>query len=128
MIRSACAFMGLLTLLVQGSSGGHMLLVEHTRCAEHGEWVHGHAAHHHAVGERAKTDGPSWDRSPAAGQEKAHEHCTVSADRRDAVSRLADASLIARIDGTPDREPVLPTRHISKIERFRIAPKNSPPA
>lgn len=128
MIRRVCTLAGLLALLLQGSSGGHMLLVEHTRCATHGELVHVGEAHHHAPSERAAAPMRSFDVPSGDAQEEAHEHCTMSTDRRDAVWSLADASPIGRIDGTPNREPVQATRPISKTERFRIAPKNSPPA
>jgi hypothetical protein len=128
MIRRACALAGLLVLMLQGSSGGHLILVEHTRCAEHGDLVHGDGAHHQAAAEPADAHGPVLQSPPTEGSTDAHEHCVLCADRRDALAVVCEASLVARVTRTPDPLEARVTGPCSGPERFRLAPKNSPPA
>jgi hypothetical protein len=129
-MRRACALLALFALFLQGSSGGHVLLVEHTRCAEHGELVHGQPAHLHVATahEEAEAKGPTFKKHAPASEEEPHGHCALCADRRDAVAEVDAPQLrlgFARITApllTEDPALVLQSR------RFRIAPKNSPPA
>jgi len=127
MIRSAYVLTSLLILMLQGSSGGHMLLVEHTRCAEHGELVHGDA-HQHGAGPQQQAESPSLHGMPDPSTEEGHDHCSVSSDRRDALVLMATAD--AGIQASKADEPLrLRSAVIPPITpRFRIAPKNSPPA
>jgi hypothetical protein len=105
-----------------------MLLVEHTRCAEHGELVHAGDAHGHELGEQttgkpAGVHGRSEDR---AGE--AHEHCALSAERRDALAS-ADAARVSSVPpGDPSERPLRAPLHADESGRFRVAPKTSPPA
>jgi hypothetical protein len=105
-----------------------MLLVEHTRCAEHGALVHGGGTHDHVYGGGAKSDREALESTPGEPSNEAHEDCALCADRRDALVSILDARILARTDGrfesfvSPD-EPVVLEAH-----RFRLAPKNSPPA
>ena len=128
MIQRACALAALLALFLQGSGGGHMLLVEHTRCAEHGELVHEGGAHHHGAPERAETNSVAFRSSPADGSEEAHEHCALAADRRDALVAIVEAQVSAYL--IEARQSVTPAYAFvpADAERFRIAPKSSPPA
>ena len=128
MIRRACVLAGLLALFLQGSSSGHMLLVEHTRCTDHGVLVHNADAHQHVAAEHAHANAPSVHGTPDAGAGEAHDHCAVSVDRRDALGSIGPA-----LTSTP----VCQARAVFAIadafvavdtSRFRIAPKNSPPA
>lgn len=128
MIRRACALAALLVLMLQGSSGGHLILVEHTRCAEHGDLVHGDGAHHRATAEAADAHGPVLESPLAQGSGDAHEHCVLSADRRDALAAVCEASLFADATRTPEPFEARVTDLGSGPERFRLAPKNSPPA
>lgn len=127
MIRRSCALMGLLALLLQGSSGGHMLLVEHRQCAEHGELVHGGEAHAHGPHAPSTAGELATLVADEAGADEAHDHCLLCADRRAAEAENAASSVIdiARRD-----EEVAPrTIHdLAGPTRHRIAPKNSPPA
>ena len=128
MIRRACALIGLLALFLQGSSGGHMLLIEHTRCAEHGELVHGSEAHHHDASTHAEADELAFQSGSKDASGEAHEHCALSGDRRDGTPSI-DHAKVARcpIADSPGAAPG--DRFILvATERFRIAPKNSPPA
>jgi hypothetical protein len=117
----------MLALFLQGSSGGHMLLVEHTRCAEHGDLVHAGETHHHGAAEVDEADVVTLHGAPAESGEESHEHCAFSADRRDA---LASAAGTQALRWTPEEaiaaSPVA-HRHESRPELFRVAPKTSPP-
>ena len=128
MIRRVCALAALLALFLQGSSGGHMLLVEHTRCAEHGDLVHGGDGHGHDASTHVETDGLAFERAPEGPSDDAHEHCALSVDRRDAnlsivEARVAPSRIERSPNAMPDETPALVT-----TKRFHIAPKNSPPA
>ncbi len=128
MIRRVCALGALLGLLFQGSTGGHMLLVEHTRCAEHGELVHNGEAHHHVGTEHAEPHSPGLESAPDHAGDEAHEHCALTADRRDALDVVDDCHLLARVARAPNDLAPSQTRVSPAGDLFRVAPKNSPPA
>ncbi|MEM9727110.1 MAG: hypothetical protein AAF997_00895 [Myxococcota bacterium] len=114
--------------MLQVSSAAHLWLIDHVRCLEHGELIHGSA--HRAEGlPRTLTEAEAF--LPSRGSRGSHncEHCSVAAERKDAValdspSEVADAPRLAFVTTTPvaigDARP--------GPLRFRIAPKNSPPA
>ncbi|MBW1757036.1 MAG: hypothetical protein JRJ80_12810 [Deltaproteobacteria bacterium] len=128
MIRRVWVLTGLLILFLQGSSSGHMLLVEHARCTEHGELVHNGAAHQHVAGKHAHSDAPSVHGTPDAGSEQAHDHCTPSVDRRDAIGSIADPLTSTRVCEARRGFALADAFVATDTSRFRIAPKNSPPA
>jgi hypothetical protein len=105
-----------------------MLLVEHTRCAEHGELAHIGDAHGHEPSEQTAGKPAGVHQSPEDPSEEAHEHCALSANRRDALTP-ADG---ARVSPVPSRDaserPLLAPLHADESGRFRVAPKTSPPA
>jgi len=118
----------MLAVFLQGSNGGHMLLVEHARCAEHGELVHNGVDHHHETGGYAESDSPTFQNTSSDRPEEAHEHCAFSADHRNGLIAIGGAQLSthayeARVDFALASVFVGPSG-----ARFRIAPKNSPPA
>jgi hypothetical protein len=128
MIRRSCALLAVVGLFLQGSHGGHMLLVEHTRCAEHGELIHGGESHGHLVqGGDASAD-ISFEQAPDPSDDEAHEHCGHASERRDAVANVAQSVVVAR----SDRAAAVPdciADHVSTRPRlYQTAPKNSPPA
>ncbi|MGB5373890.1 MAG: hypothetical protein WBN15_08905 [Polyangiales bacterium] len=128
MIRRTCALAGLFALLLQGTSGGHMLLVEHTECAEHGELVHGGETHHHDASTHVETDRIAFESDSKDASGEAHEHCALSVDRRDATPSIVQAKVApCPIEASPSATPDDPFTLVA-TERFRIAPKNSPPA
>lgn len=127
MIRRACALAGLLAVILQGSAGGHMLLVEHTRCAEHGDLVHGDAAHHHSSS-RGEATAATLEGHGEHDSDAAHEHCALMADRRDAVVAPGSAQLTTIASNAFDCAAPFQERLLSEQARFRIAPKTSPPA
>ena len=127
MIRRSCALMGLLALFLQGSGAGHMLLVEHTQCAEHGELVHGSEAHAHRPEDPSAAEGSATLDTYEAGADDSHDHCLLSADRR-ATGAGHPASVLIDIE---PRETDLAPRTIHDLAgpaRHRTAPKTSPPA
>ena len=128
MIRRACVLVTLLSLFLQGSSGGHMLLVEHTRCAEHGELVHGGEAHHHDASTHVETDGIAFEGVSDDASSEAHEHCALTVDRRDTLLTIVESQasphLVEVRQSFASADAFVP----GDARRFRIAPKNSPPA
>ena len=128
MIRRACVLASVLALILQGSSGGHMLLVEHTRCAEHGELVHSGDAYDHASGEHAHSKTATLDGLPDPDSDEAHDHCVVPADRRDAAASFVDSKACICVAGLLDDLTLNSAVLVPSTPRFRIAPKGSPPA
>lgn len=105
-----------------------MLLVAHTRCAEHGELVHEEQRHHHDAVADSSEDGAAWESGSDEASSAAHQHCALTADRRDAVVSTAESQLcgslaVVRYEKTFEQ----PLVRVS-VPRFRVAPKNSPPA
>ena len=102
-----------------------MLLVEHTKCAEHGELAHG--AHGHP-GELGADAGQALRSTSDRGLEASHDHCSLATNRRDAVTPIDGASVAGVLTIlAPDRLEI----EVAPSEiapRYRLAPKNSPPA
>ena len=128
MIRRVCALGALFALFLQGSSGGHMLLVEHTRCAEHGELVHQGVAHEHAAHAHTDRHTAAFESASDEGSDGAHEHCALTADRRDALGTVAESPVLTRVDATMEDVAFARTIFTSGASRIHVAPKNSPPA
>ena len=127
MIRRSCVLLAAVGLFLQGSQGGHMLLVEHTRCAEHGDLVHGEG-HDHGVGDAATAEHRALEAAANLGDEEAHGHCSHASERRDAAADVPTSHALAlRRD-----EPIPSLREASAFptlaQLYRTAPKNSPPA
>ena len=127
MIRGACALTALLALVLQGSSGGHMLLVEHSRCVEHGELVHGDA-HQHEADPNRQAESAVLHGLPDAGSNEAHDHCSVLTDRRDALLSIAAAGAGIRVSEAQDELSVPSADIAPSTSRLQLAPKTSPPA
>ena len=58
----------------------------------------------------------------------AHEHCALTADRRDAVVALGGTRVSALASNAFERAAPFLERFVPAPARFRIAPKTSPPA
>jgi len=128
MIQSACVLAGLFAVFLQGSSAGHMLLVQHTRCAEHGELVHSGDAHQHLAGAHSHADAAAVHGTPGPGSDEAHDHCALSVDRRDAIVSIGAPVCSTHSFETPHAFAPNEAFGVARTARFRIAPKNSPPA
>lgn len=129
-LRTSAILLGILALLAQGTQVGHMLLVEHAICAEHGELVHGEA--HQAVGPWAfeAASGQSMALRPrfAADQAHAHEHCGTVSERSDAVASAAQATLTLPRRDSVVAPPAKLSLRARRRARLSFAPKTSPPA
>lgn len=128
MIRRACGLIGVIALLLQGSEGGHMLLVEHTRCAEHGELVHASDGHEHGSVDEAAAAHAAFVSATEPGDEAGHGHCSHVSERRDAATDVPSPDVVA----LPSVHPIPALREASAFPTlarlYRTAPKNSPPA
>lgn len=128
MVRGICVLGALLALILQGSTGGHMLLVKHSRCTEHGEFVHGHAPDDLGAATREQTQGSAFETGSEGGSDAAHEHCDLSANRRDVLATIVEARIHPEVIETAEHLLVRRADLASQTRLIRIAPKNSPPA
>ena len=129
MILRFCARLTIVALLVVGSRSGHLLLVAHTRCAEHGELVHGGQVHHRALPEPWTGSSPSAEPDHRPVESGEHEHCALSGDRREVATEIGGAAVAtAPLRAKRAEERVGRERAVETCARFRVAPKNSPPA
>jgi hypothetical protein len=121
-----------LLLAAQLLALGHLLIVHHTVCAEHGEAIHAglpsQAQALPARPQRAAGDvGLTADGRPPA--EDAHDHCLTRANTRERFALLpfldvtpGPLLLAARLP-SPAAVTVVPALAV-----LRLAPKNSPPS
>jgi hypothetical protein len=126
MIQRACVLAGILGLFLQGSAGGHMLLVEHARCAVHGDLVHDSDPRRHGLARHASADVASAQASQDTGSDEAHDHCTPSSDRRDATVVIGTSLQGAHLRDAGQTLVVAHALIVPRAVRLRIAPKNSP--
>jgi hypothetical protein len=126
-LRAWAVLLGLIGLFAQGSQAGHMLLVEHVVCAEHGELVHGDEHHGLQVFEASSRE-PSLRSQAGDEAAHAHEHCGTLTERRDTVSASSQAQLafdrsdLGVVESSGAAAPKSPENPL------RFAPKASPPA
>lgn len=78
-IQRACTLDALFVLVVQGSMGGHVLLVNHSRCPEHRELVHNRHAHRRTAHGLPSPASAEMRGCPSGDTAEAHDHCSVSA-------------------------------------------------
>jgi hypothetical protein len=121
----------LLCLGAQFSAAFHALLVEHVRCAEHGEWVH--VESERAEGERAddyvgaRGEAPREERAFTAPG-TADEHCPICSELRKVALLLPSVPELRApaLDGEASRSRRQAPLHSARVYSF--APKTSPPA
>jgi len=130
MRRAALRALGvaIAALLVAGqlSALGHLGLVQHARCAEHGELVHAQATHDRFV--RAHSAGSSVT---ASEQEAlAHEHCDYVGRVREQLGvAAARCAIAADRDLTPSViQPLASETPTAQRAPLAVAPKQSPPS
>ena len=114
-------------LLAQVAGLAHLLVVEHERCAEHGDIVESGANHHAEVAAlRQERDGVSVR---TAGDEIAgHDHCLYLATlRRGAGSERQHVVLAPRAPAAPFVLGAETREEAGRPSLLRIAPKTSPP-
>ena len=125
------ALVSLLCVLSLFSSTAHMFLVEHVKCAEHGEWVH--ATDHHDAGgaELHSLRANNTETGPVlhASTETEHEHddCLFCSER----SRWVE--LVSVLDTPPETKGNVQTLTGERavlchgLAVYAFAPKTSPP-
>ncbi len=119
----------LLALSTQVASVGHLLLVRHTMCPEHGELVEsaasgGPAARAAAVARRSASSAIRAD--AVALEEHGHVHCALAANRRAAHTPAA----LASVKMPPSPAPAAPACALARPllqAIYVLAPKASPP-
>lgn len=100
------------------------MLVEHTRCAEHGELAHGELDHG-TRGETARTE--RCELRSDGGSQSGHDHCTQAAERRDAIAVGATTESPVLRRQHAQHFIVGDAPHFERDARYRLAPKSSPP-
>jgi hypothetical protein len=117
--------LALALLSAQLGAAAHFAVVRHEVCAEHGELVHPDGGVH-AAAPRGASAFPALTASEARGGH-GHDHCVVVGTRRQALAASrAEFTCLERDDGR-----VLPSAALAPPPceaRFRLAPKQSPPA
>jgi len=119
--------LGLFAAYAQVSSTLHWVMVQHARCADHGEWVHvgeGHDAHE---AEHATQASPGV--AAADGEIHDHDHCHFLVDPRTFAAVPPPKVVLS-----PPGEwlgPGLTRRSDAaggQLALYELAPKTSPPA
>ncbi|HJX66743.1 MAG TPA: hypothetical protein VJ860_22650 [Polyangia bacterium] len=131
--RSRCASLratSTLLLAAQLLSLGHLLIVRHTICPEHGEAIHSGARSETQAlpptHERATSD-PALDVG-AAPAEHAHDHCLAQANTRERFALLPSADLTTGpLLLAPLRPSLAAVALTPAVSVLLLAPKNSPP-
>jgi hypothetical protein len=130
LLRRLTVWDGLLCLSAQFASALHMVLVEHVRCAEHGELVHAdgeHDADHAGADQRdVSSDGPTIS-SSSGDADHGHDHCLICSERRKlTLLPTAIPELLA-----PEVSNLLlalcPDASLYTSRVYSYAPKTSPP-
>jgi hypothetical protein len=126
LIAPLTLLVGIFCAFSQVSGALHWVLVEHARCAEHGEWVHV------GEGEQAHSDAATAPASvsvEAEGtDEHGHDHCDFLRTPRElTLAPSARASLpVPRVVGSSGQVRCSDSK--ATIARYELAPKTSPPA
>ena len=105
-----------------------MLLVEHVRCAEHGDLIHRSASRDHDILTRADRRLTTIGELADPETESAHSHCPLSSHRREAWAPASQAQAGCALRGEAPAWTLLARQSTrDDSSRFRVAPKNSPP-
>jgi hypothetical protein len=118
--------LGLFAAYSQVSSTLHWVIVQHVRCADHGEWVHvgeGHPAHE---AEHATHTSPSV--AAADADTHGHEHCHLLVDPRTFAPIPAPKVVLSAPGESMGPGLMRPADAGRQIALYELAPKTSPPA
>jgi hypothetical protein len=120
-----------LLLAAQLLTLGHLLIVRHAMCPEHGEMIHsGPPGAVQAMGptrEDAAVD-PALD-GGAVPSEHAHDHCLAQANTRERFAMLPALDLLPGSLLVPTTGPTLSCVALAPaVAVLLLAPKNSPPS
>jgi len=129
--RASMRAISTLLLAAQLATLGHLLIVRHTICPEHGETIHSglpsQAQALPAPPQRATSDAglTAHGRPPA---EDAHDHCLTGANTRERFAWLPTADLLPGALPSAKPLPSLATVALPPaVAVLLLAPKNSPP-
>jgi hypothetical protein len=143
---TAAGAVGCLVLQLAGIS--HQVVVRHSRCAEHGELVHGDAPHGALAGAAARRDDANrfgsasdagssaaaegrrdgvarFERAAESGPDE-HEHCAVLSDQRKVLAATRAPVICAR-ELSISSAAVLHASGDAGRRVLSFAPKTSPP-
>ena len=129
--RASMRAISTLLLAAQLATLGHLLIVRHTICPEHGEMIHS------GLPSQAQTIRPPHQGSaadPALGggappAEHAHDHCLARANPRERFALLpALDSMFGPLPAATKLPPRLAVAVAPAVAVLRLAPKNSPPS
>ena len=120
-----------LLLAAQLLTLGHLLIVRHTICPEHGEAIHSGSPNETQAlpltNEGATSDPSSGSGAPPA--EHAHDHCLAQANTRERFALLPAAdSMPGPLLLAPPRPSLAAVAATPAVAVLRLAPKNSPPS
>src|SRR5262245_8808103 len=120
----------MLLLTSHVARAGHLLLVAHERCAEHGELIH---AEHAASPQRAADEASDGALAPTTAHQgqsasDSHEHCDALAIAHTPVSPGVAIDEVRLLDGYLLPWSLRPGVGERAVDVLFLAPKNSPPA
>lgn len=119
----------MLCLVAQLLGLAHLVVVEHERCPEHGELIHGDGRAADTVAAPAPSTATTTARVlPGQSDEPHgdHDHCLSATERRDLrLSRVDVAAMISPAQS--DALPRSATTPVAARALYRSAPKTSPP-
>ena len=127
LLRGVALTVGFVCLVAQFAAALHTLLVQHVRCAEHGEWVHvdeGHGPTIH-VGRETPVEAAAL-RSSSSAEDHDHEHCLACAERKLVLRWPA----LSGVRSPVARRALVSNRRVWRTSSriYGFAPKSSPPA
>jgi hypothetical protein len=118
--------LGLFAAYSQVSSTLHWVLVQHVRCADHGEWVHAGEGHHADEAEHATQTSPSV--AAADGETHGHDHCHFLVDPRTFAVISPPRVVLAQLGECMAAGITCPSNTGWQSALYELAPKTSPPA
>ena len=116
---------GICCVFSQLSGALHWVLIEHARCAEHGEWVHVGDGDHAQSDVATAPDSVSIE--AGSSETHGHDHCDFLRTPRElALAPSAPVSLpVPRVTGCSGQVRCSDAK--ASITRYELAPKTSPP-
>ena len=113
----------MLVVLAQLAGFAHEAAVRHVRCADHGELVEATDAGATSVYSSAGVRGVEHGATCVD-----HEHCAIASALHNPTSTTHTATLaLAHVDVLVDARTRAPSPAASTTDRYRLAPKTSPP-
>ncbi|MCA9595242.1 MAG: hypothetical protein KC776_18115 [Myxococcales bacterium] len=126
--RLALVLTTLLVVVSQLTAAGHMTLVRHTLCLEHGDLTHASEIQHVVLPEVAPSGLSAAEQAPPPDT-VGHDHCQGASRLKEQLA-LPTAQPRITIDATEaDTRLALASRsYFAPTSRLDVAPKQSPPA